>query len=688
MIGLREDFGSDTADAPELPAMERIFGESGWLAGTLRLEHRPEQAAMADAVASALEAGDALFAEAGTGVGKSLAYLVPGILRAVAGKRPFIVSTHTIALQEQILKKDLELCRRLFASVPGLAPFAEFRTALMVGRGNYLCGTRLAQAIETRSELFKTAQQNDLERIAEWSVTTENGLFHEISPEPDREVWEWVNAEGSACNPRNCSPDTCPYRKARKKMQEAHVVIVNHSLLFALLGAGMQPKGKTPGVLLPKDFLVLDEAHTVPAVATGHFGHRVSSYGVRRTLLRLCNPERKKNRGLLDKIGHRGDAVLVQRALDGARQFFEAVAAEYLRKRSVVRVNEEDWADPVFEEPFAALLKRLADRVAQLDEGPLRDEATGLRQLLAGYVAAMRECLTLSNPDDVYWIEKSGRRQTIVTLRSAPIDVAPVLREALYGRGTSVVMTSATLADSPGLERFMATVGADEGVTLQVQSPFDFERNSRVFAASDMPPPTRENARLDVEYLADMTGYCALACAGGTLVLFTSYADMNRVADATGPHFAAAGRPFLVQGRDGSRTDLIQRMRAAGNAVLFGTDSFWTGVDVAGDALAQVIITRLPFENPTEPVAEAKAERCVAEGRNAFAEIMLPNAVMKFRQGIGRLIRTKSDRGTITVLDSRILHKSYGKRFLDMLPVPRWTTFNRRNRDTVFKPVV
>ncbi|MCC5806016.1 MAG: ATP-dependent DNA helicase [Opitutales bacterium] len=688
MIGLREDCGGETAEAPELPSMDRIFGESGWLADTLGLEHRPEQGAMAAAVAEALAEGDALFAEAGTGVGKSLAYLVPGILRAVAEKRPFIVSTHTIALQEQILKKDLELCRRLFAAVPELAPFAEFRTALMVGRGNYLCGTRLAQAIETRSELFKTAQQADLERVAEWSVTTETGLFHEISPEPDREVWEWVNAEGSACNPRNCSPDTCPYRRARKKMQEAHVVIVNHSLLFALLGAGMQPKGKTPGVLLPNDFLVLDEAHTVAAVATGHFGHRVSSYGVRRTLLRLCNPERKKNRGLLDKIGHRGDAVLVQRALDGARQFFDAVAAEYLRKRTVVRVNEEDWADPVFEEPFAALLKRLGDRIAQLDEGPLRDEATGLRQLLSGYVAAMRECLTLSSPDDVYWIEKSGRRQTIVTLRSAPIDVAPVLREALYGRGTSVVMTSATLADSPGLERFMATVGADEGRTLQVQSPFDFEHNTCVFAASDMPPPTRENARLDVEYLADMTGYCALACGGGTLVLFTSYADMNSVADATGPRFAAAGRPFLVQGRDGSRTDLIQRMRAAGNAILFGTDSFWTGVDVAGDALAQVIVTRLPFENPTEPVAEAKAERCVAEGRNAFAEVMLPNAVMKFRQGIGRLIRTKIDRGTITILDSRVLHKSYGKRFLDMLPVPRWTPITRRNREALFKPVV
>lgn len=688
MIGLREDYGEGTEAAPAPPPMDRIFGETGWLASTLRLEHRPEQAAMAEAVDCALRGGDALFAEAGTGVGKSLAYLVPGILRAVAEKRPFVVSTHTISLQEQILKKDLELCRELFSRVPELAPFAKFRTALMVGRGNYLCGTRLAQAIETRSELFKTSQQTDLERIATWSAETETGLRHELSPEPDREVWEWVNAEGSACNPRNCSPDTCPYRKARKQMQEANVVIVNHSLLFALLGAGLQPKGKTPGVLLTKDFVVLDEAHTVPTVATAHFGHRVSSYGVRRTLLRLCNPERKKHRGLLDKIGHRGDAVLVQRALDGARQFFEAITAQYLRKRSIVRVNEEDWADPVFEEPFAALLKRLADRLAQMDEGPLRDEAQGLRQLIAGYVAAMRECLTLSSPDDVYWIEKTGRRQTIVTLRSAPIDVAPELRKALYGRGTSVVMTSATLADSPGLERFMAKVGTDAGTTLQVQSPFDFERNIRVFAASDVPPPTRENARLDLAYLSEMVGYCALACTGGTLVLFTSYADMNRVADTTGPFFAAAGRPFFVQGREGSRTDLIQRMRAEGNAILFGTDSFWTGVDVTGDALAQVILTRLPFENPTEPVAEARAERCVAQGRNAFTEIMLPNAVMKFRQGIGRLIRTRSDRGTITVLDSRILNKPYGRRFLDMLPVARWIPFTRHNRERVFRPVI
>ncbi len=688
MIGLREDYGEDPPEIPAPPHTEAVFGAMGYLVEALRLQHRPQQEAMAEAVAKSIDTVTPLFFEAGTGVGKSLAYLIPGIMRAVLERRPFVVSTHTIALQEQILNKDLELCRRLFSSVDSLGPFAEFRTALMVGRGNYLCGTRLAQAIETRTDLFGSLQQAELERIAEWSVSSSTGLYQEMSPEPDREVWEWVNAEGSACNPRNCSHDTCFYRKARKRMQEANVIIVNHSLLFALLGAGMQPKGDTPGILLPDDFLVLDEAHTVPGVATDHFGERVSSYGVRRTLMRLCNPQRKKNRGLLDRIGKPGDAVLVHRAAEAAEAFFNGIAQHLLQKRAVVRLNTEDWAEPIIDEPFSELIKRLSDRIAQMDEGPLRDEVQGMRQRLNGYLSSIRQCLSLSNPDDVYWVERSGRRQTIVTLRSAPIDVAPALHQALFARQTAVIMTSATLADGPGLERFMATVGASEGTAVQVLSPFDFAHNMRVFVAHDAPPPTRENARLDTAYLADAVTYCALRCSGGTLVLFTSYADMNRVAEIGGPALAAAGRTLLVQGRDGSRSDLIQQMRSIGDAVLFGTESFWTGIDVAGDALAQVIITRLPFENPSEPVAEAQAERCQAQGGSPFFDLMLPRAVMKFRQGIGRLIRTHADRGTITVLDSRVVHKTYGKRFLDMLPVSGWTRFSRDNRDQIFRPLV
>ncbi len=700
MIGLNDPYSGDRSAAeskrsaavhtfiPDL--VERLFAPTGPLVKDLKLEHRLEQAEMALSVAQAFAGNQALLFEAGTGVGKSLAYLIPGLIQAVASKRPFIVSTNTIALQEQIQHKELRICRRLFRDIPALHPYKDFKTAVLVGQNNYLCGTRLAQAIETKTELFPTAEMSELERIVEWSNTTESGLRQELIPSPLPEVWEWVSAEGSACNAKNCTHETCFYRKALARVRQSQLIIINHSLLFSLLGRGRHPRVDVPGVLYPEDFVVLDEAHHVPAVATDHFGEHVSSYGLNRLLSRLYAVPvkgRKKARGLLAKIGSEHDRERVRKVRSEAERFFAGVRTALLSKQLVARCREPDWAEPLLEVPLADLSKSLGDLHHKLEEGPLQDELDGLRSMVAAYGASIRNCLSLAGEDHVYWVERSTGRQEIITLRSAPIDVSAHLRERLFERKTGVVLTSATLAEGNSMESFQAKIGAEGQEVGQVFSPFDFQRNMRVFVASDAPMPTPGKPRLDSDYYCDMIRYCCLQMQGGSLVLFTSYQDMNLMANALQEDFERAGRPFYLQGASGSRQHLAERFRQDGNAILFGTDSFWTGIDVPGPSLSQVIIPRLPFENPQHPIAEARKEACEARGGNPFYEITVPAALVKFRQGVGRLIRNKTDCGTITLLDARLLHKTYGGAFLSVLPQPAFTRFCRMDRDEVFHPL-
>ncbi|MDP3070136.1 MAG: helicase C-terminal domain-containing protein [Opitutaceae bacterium] len=689
MIGIREDPGAAPAPVSHAPALAaKIFAEGGWLQGGLRLEHRPQQEEMARAVAAAMKSDAPLLFEAGTGVGKSLAYLVPGLIHAVDTSRQLIVSTHTISLQEQLETSDLPKCRKLFQSTPELARYADFKSAVLVGKSNYLCTTRLGHALADRSTLFADADYDELQRIAGWAEATDTGLRHDLRPPPRAEVWDAVNADSSACSRKHCDPVKCFYQRARARMRSANLVIVNHALLFALISAGgAQANGATTntrGVLFADDFLVLDEAHTVPEVATANFGLALSSYGVDRALKFLFNPRTK--RGLFRKIGGPEAQQLVIDALEAAKQFFDFLAATLLAPRAIVRVREEGVAEPLLDGPLGALHRLLAKLADKFEDGRDRDEVLEQRQRIKALQAGVAEWLTLGDKGHVYWAERGGRKQTIVTLRSAPIDVAPELRKHLFGCGTSVVCASATLAMGGRIEPFAARIGADEARAVAVQSPFDFERHMRVFVAGDVPLPTPGEAKLALDVLADYVGYCTQAVRGGSLVLFTSYTDMRAVAATLEPVFRAAGRPFLMQGAELSRTELANQMRDRGNAVLFGTDSFWTGVDVPGDALAQVIITRLPFDPPTHPITEAKCEHIRDAGGNPFNDLTLPDALIKFRQGVGRLIRTQTDRGLVTLLDSRLLQKSYGKLFLACLPQPEFTVMTRETRTKKFHP--
>jgi ATP-dependent DNA helicase DinG len=689
MIGIRDDAapaGPPPTRAPELAA--KAFAGGGWLQDAMALEHRPGQERMARAVAAAMRDDTPLLFEAGTGIGKSLAYLLPGIIHATDCGRQMIVSTHTISLQEQIDKKDLGLCRKLFQSVPELAKYAGFVSTVLVGKSNYLCTSRLSHALAERATLFDDAGYSELQRIAAWSETTETGLRHDLQPPPNPEVWESVNADSSLCSRRSCDCDRCFYQRARARVRAAQVVVVNHALLFSLIAAGgARAEGATEeasGVLFPGDFVVLDEAQTVTEVAEQSFGLSLSSYGIERTLKHLFNP--RTRRGILSK---RGGAELRQRvtdAIEASGQFFNFLSSSLLAERSVVRIRETGVAEPLLSEPLAALERAVSKIADVLEDGRERDEVLDQRSRLRGIRAGVEEWLGLSNEGHVYWAEKGGRKQTIVTLRSAPIDVAPELERCLFGSGVSVICTSATLAQGGDMSRFAEAIGAPGADTGIAASPFDFGRNMRVFVASDIPAPTYQDSRASVDATADYVRFCCERVKGGSLVLFTSYRDMQAVAAVVGPHMASLGRPFLAQGGDLSRTELAQRMRDLGNAVLFGTDSFWTGVDVPGDALSQVIIAKLPFSPPTHPIAEAKSEHIRERGGDAFNELTMPEAVIKFRQGVGRLIRTQEDRGLVTILDSRVLSKSYGRIFMESLPNGHFERLTRENREAEFRP--
>ena len=690
MIGLNEH-----PDAAPLPPPSRapeftakIFAEGGWLQTSLSLEHRPQQEKMARATATAMKADESLLFEAGTGVGKSLAYLLPGIIHAMDQSRQMIVSTHTIALQEQLDQKDLPLCRRILSANEETKSYAAFKSTVLVGKGNYLCTTRLATALRDKHELFATPEHAELQRIAAWAETTSEGLRHELNPAPLHEVWEMVSADSSGCARKYCDCEKCFYQRARARIRSAHVIIVNHSLLFAHINAGgAAEKGGSRGVLFPDDFVVLDEAHTVPEVATDHCGLRLSSYGTDRMLKYLYNPKTK--RGLLQKLGDPVDRQLVVDALEAAHQFFAFIDERLLTQQAIVRVRSEGFAEPWLDGPLGALHKSVRHRADHMDDGRERDELLEQAGRLKTYQTSLRQFLAVTDADKtVYWVERSGKRQTIVTLRTAPIDIAPFIRAELLRRETSVVFTSATLAMGGQIEPFQARVGAENVRTAVEHSPFNFEKNMRVFVAADIPLPTPKEARLALDVLIDYIDFCTRRTKGGSLVLFTSYFDMKQVAEALEPIYEGAHRPFFMQGRDYSRTELARHLREVGNGILFGTDSFWTGIDVPGDALSQVIITRLPFEVPTHPILEARTEWIRERGGNPFNELTLPDALIKFRQGIGRLIRTAKDRGVITILDSRVIQKPYGRLFLECLPQKHNLRMNRDNRIERFQPFV
>ncbi len=685
MIQPREPFfDRDPKNGEDLlTTVDRIFSAGGWLQTALGLEHRPEQSRMAMAVAGSMIGDDPLLFEAGTGVGKSLAYLIPGILLARKKRRPLVVSSHTIALQQQILEKDLEICRTLFSKTPSLQAHAAFSKTLLVGRGNYVCAKRLARTLADRVDLFSENSENDLHLLRDWMAQTRDGLRQELSRSIDPEVWDAVNADASSCNQKDCPVQECFYHRAKAQVQKADVIILNHSLLFALINAGMAPGGETPGILFPEDIVVLDEAHTVPSIATQHFGFSLSSYGLKRLLRSLFQGE--KNRGFLKKIGRPRDIEAVLAAQEAATEFFGVLDASILGRRPILRIREAGWASPTLLEPLKIVAEQLGSLSSLVQDEHQLNELRDLRTRVQKAQAGLTKFMDLDFEGHVHWVERTGRKQPILHLRTAPIQVADELRQSLFNRGVGVTLTSATLSTNQSMDYFTGKCGA-EGVSGQIEaSPFNYRNQVRVLLAEDAPEvrggAERGTDHPDwIEYWVETIRFFAGRAEGGTLVLFTNYLDLLRTVRKLEEEPGKLGRTLLYQKPGANRHALLHQFRTDGQSVLLGTDSFWTGIDVPGSALEQVIITKLPFENPGHPVAEARVEALRNRGENPFYSLTLPEAVVKFRQGFGRLMRKADDRGTVVILDPRILRRTYGKTFLGAIPRTPVERFNRNNR--------
>jgi ATP-dependent DNA helicase DinG len=577
---------------------------------------------------------------------------------ALEKNKKAIISTYTINLQEQLLHKDIPILKKILP--------VEFDAALMKGRQNYLCGRRLERALQQATELFTTTEQADLAHLAEWARRTTDGTLSDLPIEPDLKVWTQVCSEAHICSAKSCGQNPrCFFQQARKRLLAADVIVINHTLLFMLLGRPEEQEEREEGYLFPNDFLIFDEAHTIEQVASRQIGIGISQYGLRATIQRLYNARTKK--GLFTVTRDARGVTLAASLVEEADRFFAAIEerADFKKGREY-RVREPDFVADSMTARLTSLQARIAEVVRKTDDEFLKAELQELGRRIHDARLGIATFLQQSAEEYVYWIERTGKASHHISLNAAPIDVAPVLRRMLFRDECTSVMTSATLAvGRPDLAYFRRRIGANEAEPLQLGSPFDFQKQMKLFVVRKMPDPREVGYS---EALAEWIAHFVEETGGRAFVLFTSYRSMQQLASEMEEFFVRQKMNLLVQGKGAPRSRLLEQFKTTPRSVLFGTDSFWMGVDVPGDALSNVIITRLPFAVPDHPLIEAKLELIQARGGDAFTEYSLPEAILNLRLGVGLLIRTKSDRGIVVILDNRIVTKTYGRAFLKALP--------------------
>ncbi|MFZ0426712.1 MAG: ATP-dependent DNA helicase [Acidobacteriota bacterium] len=622
-------------------SLESILSPGGVLAGCLEhYEYRPSQLQMAQAVLDAIEDGENLCVEAGTGTGKTLSYLIPALM---AGRR-VIVSTATKNLQEQIFLKDLPLLRA--SLFPGL------KATYMKGRQNYLCLRRFEEQ-GREAWLAHGGRYEFRELLAEWRETTETGDRAELAWLGDEDAaWSNVDARSDGCTGQKCPHFAgCFVTRMRQRAFESDIIVVNHALFFANLALESDEIGR----ILPEfSILILDEAHDVEDVAADHFGKRLSNFQLEdlcRQLRRVLPPGQED---LLDRVTRLETAA--ERLFGGlpgvegrhSLNFFRG-----LHGSAMVDLRAE------LGEQAAHLARTLEQLFHKLElTRAAGDETDPALRRVDRCFETLQDIFNVEEPENVYWFERSGRG---VYLHLTPIRVAPLLREHLFGRTDTTVLTSATLTVDDNFEYVRERVGIPDPRELVVPGEFDYERQAVLFVPRDAPEPRSPE---HFHYLMRHIRAVLKLTDGYAFLLFTSLQQMHRVYSALD---ASGEFPVLCQGRK-PKSLTLQDFRSTPRAVLCATSSFWQGVDVQGEALRAVVIDKLPFHVPTEPLIAARIHHLKEEGRDPFLSYTVPSAIITLKQGLGRLIRSRRDTGILAVLDSRLWSRRYGNLFFRSLP--------------------
>ena len=632
--------------------ISNIFTKDGILAKSLKdYEYRPQQVIMAEAIADNINNNSHLIVEAGTGVGKSLAYLIPLILWAREENKKVVISTFTKALQYQLVNKDIPFLKDALR--------LDFSFALCVGGENYLCLRRLNQA--GSHGLFELDETEALKELFDWKDRTKTGLKSDMDFEPMPKLWQKVCREGDICFGKKCSYyEKCFYQRAKAIERKAHILITNHHLFFAHIASGWN--------VLPKfDSIVFDEAHQLEDIASGYLGIEVSNYRIKNLINTISNPFTRK--GLLSRLEWLTPHTIseinlltnkVRRAGDG----FFGVLSEKL-DGTTKRIRVENFIPNLLKEPLINLFEGLKPLMKSAENYEDEKEILSLIDRCITLSSDIDSIISQTLTDHVYWGEIDGKR---IRIAATPIDISSILREQVFENIKPVILTSATLSIKGDFSFLRERVGLNNGNELALDSPFNYRENVMIYTPNGISDPkdTEEFKRDVIDSIKSILNITH----GRTLILFTSYEMLNRAYNALN-RLNNSNRlnslNFLRQGGMDSYK-LVEEFKERDNTVLLGTYTFWQGVDIPGDALQCVIIVRLPFQVPDDPVTEARLERLKENGKDPFIHYQIPNAILMFKQGFGRLIRTQNDKGIVAILDPRVRTRFYGERFLDSLP--------------------
>ena len=638
--------------------VEKLLGSEGLVSQRWTdFESRHEQLEMAHWVQEAMRGGFHLAVEAGTGTGKSFAYLAAAIDQALQQRGKVLISTHTINLQEQLIQKDIPFLQDILPE--------QVTARLAKGRNHYLCKRRLEYALKRKISLFED-DGSALIRIAEWAKETSTGSLSELNFIPPSEIWPAVQSEHGNCKGRKCPYfSKCFYWRARRQLETADIIVANHALLFSDLVL----KQSGIGVLPDYQSIIIDEAHNIEHVAEDHFGIRISQFSISYLLDRLYHP--KKRKGILAFQNNADQArQLVRKCRQTMQIFFAQVQAWYAHTGD----EQNGRCEPEFvEDNLSSAVKALRVCLSKLGEH-IKDEDEQYETLryadqLGGLESDIKDFLFQRKEGCVYWVEIERNRRKRIVLRCAPLDVGPYLKTHLFDAYNSVTLTSATLScggkAEEGFSFFINRIGLEKFEALALGSPFDHERQVRMYIEPDLPEP---NDPAFADAACEAIKKYLLKSDGRAFVLFTSYAMLKEAAKQLEGWLAEQQMELYVQGGGLDRVRMLESFKQDHRSVLFGTDSFWQGVDVPGESLSNVIIVRLPFAVPNHPLIQGRIELLKRRGENPFFTYQLPMAIIKFKQGFGRLIRNKNDTGMVVVLDSRIVRKTYGRKFIEAVP--------------------